>query len=134
MVDTDYVSMIEDSWKYQPEDLQKLGDFHKINRKFEGSVLNQDTYLEFIEKLVILDILDESYVNEYFIRNKAFPFSEQGFMGNETAVLNTVTFWKHYRQKHAKDLVQIATVADDYLNYKRELGIDLSVKDENEED
>jgi hypothetical protein len=58
--------------------------------------LTQETFLEFVEKLVILDVLFEPYLTENFIEYEAFPFDPNNFLGKETALLNIFTFWKHY--------------------------------------
>ena len=70
--------------------------------------------MEYIEKLAILDVLFEPFLNEYFTKYNSFPFSHEGFLGHETAVLNVFTFWKHYRNKYAKELGKVIIPKEDY--------------------
>jgi len=58
--------------------------------------LLRGTFLEFVEKLVILDVLFEPYMFNNFIEFESFPFEPKNFLGSETALLNVFTFWKHY--------------------------------------
>ena len=90
--------------------MRSLESLIKVNKSWNGNVFNndldsslkQDTFLEFIEKLVILDVLFDSYIHDNFIKYKSFPFSHEGFLGHETAV------WDHYRSKYAKELSSVA--------------------------
>lgn len=62
--------------------------------------LKSETFLQFVEKQVILDVLLDSYIQQSFIQYDVFPFSEEGFLGKETAYLNVITFWRHYWHKY----------------------------------
>jgi len=69
--------------------------------------------LEFVEKLAIMDVLFESFLQESFIKYKSFPFSAKGFLGHETAMLNVLTYWNHYRGIYFNKLKQIAVLPDE---------------------
>jgi hypothetical protein len=58
--------------------------------------LQTETFLEYVEKQVILDLLFDPFIFKNFIQFNSFPFNHEGFLGKETAVLNVFTFWKHY--------------------------------------
>ena len=64
--------------------------------KDKDDPLLQQTFLEFVEKLVILDVLLEPYLAVNFIEYDSFPYDHNNFLGKETALLNIFTFWKHY--------------------------------------
>lgn len=76
-----------------------------------------------MEKQVILDVLFEPYVQKSFIQYDAFPFSEEGFLGKETALLNVITFWKHYWHKYMDRLSQATILEDEYEKYLKAEGI-----------
>ena len=62
--------------------------------------LMQESFLEFVEKQVILDVMLEPYLFETFIQYNVFPYDPAGFLGKETAILNVFTFWKHYQERY----------------------------------
>lgn len=78
---------IEQAWeKDLTKDLRSLGSLlappelpHKADPK------KQETFLEYVEKQVILDVLFEPFIQQSYIQYDVFPFSEIGFLGNETA-------------------------------------------------
>jgi hypothetical protein len=49
-----------------------------------------------VEKQVIFDLLFDPFITKSFIEYESFPFSPEGFLGKEAALLNVFTFWKHY--------------------------------------
>jgi hypothetical protein len=74
----------------------------------------QETFLEFVEKLCILDVLIEPFLYENFIQYESFPYDPEGYLGNETALLNVFTFWKHYQGKYVTQLNSATVVEDEY--------------------
>ena len=101
----------------------------KINKNYNASVdpLKQETFIEFVEKLVILDLITRSwplnFLEENFLKIGRFPYDPRGFLGYETALLNVVTFWNHYRKKYSRLLASKVVVTDDeLLQYQKEMG------------
>ena len=74
----------------------------------------QETFLEFVEKLCILDVLIEPFLYENFIQYESFPYDPEGYLGHETALLNVFTFWKHYQGKYVTQLNSATVVEDEY--------------------
>ena len=58
-----------------------------------------------------------------FIQYDVFPFSEKGYLGNETALLNVVTFWKHYWHKYMDKLGKATILEDEYEEYLQKEGV-----------
>lgn len=44
-------------------------------------------------------------------------------MGNETAMLNVITFWKHYYHKYRDQMQEAAILEDEYEKYLMDEGI-----------
>ena len=61
-----------------------------------------------------------------------FPFSEKGFLGNETAILNVVTFWKHYWHKYMDKLGEATILEDEYADYLQKEGVLLKAEESDE--
>ena len=76
-------------------------------------------------------MLFEPYVQKSFIQYDVFPFSEEGFLGKETAMLNVITFWKHYWHKYMDQLSEATILEDEYENYLKDQGV--IIKEEEEE-
>ena len=94
--DQDLLPYIEAQWRQLPRQLQSLESLQKQPAPKAKDPLKQETFLEFVEKQVILDSLFEPYLTENFIQYNAFPYNPDDFLGKETALLNVFTFWKHY--------------------------------------
>lgn len=113
VVDSDHLEYIDNAWMEIPPEMRTLESLIKVNQGWNANVfaendieknLKQETFLEFVEKLAILDVMSDSFIQDNFIKLKAFPFSHLGFLGHETAMLNVFTYWQHYREKYAKQL------------------------------
>ena len=85
----------------------------------------KETWLEFLVKQVIMDVLFEPYIYQHFVRHKAFPYSPDGFLGHETGILNVFTFWDHYQQKYVKKLKDAAILEEEFDKYMYEEGYDI---------
>lgn len=133
VVDADHIPLIEESWQRIPRETRPLKDMLNVPRSFiqaqkgksrgdPKNPLDQDTFIEFVEKLAMLDVLLNPFLQENFIKLQSFPYSPEGFLGHETALLNVFTFWKHYRQKYASILSQVAVLEEDLHAYQKEMG------------
>ncbi len=134
IVDEGYLPHIEDKWQRLPRELRSLESFLKDSTgkieeetgfkvfNYERKINTQETWLEFIEKQVILDVLMEPYIYSNFVRYQAFPYDPEGFMGKETALLNVFTFWEHYQQKYVKKLKGAAILEEEFDKYMMEEG------------
>jgi hypothetical protein len=149
IVESDHLEYIDNAWLEIPAEMRSLESLIKVVKGWNANVfaendlennLKQETFLEFIEKLAILDVMTDSFINDNFIKHKAFPFSHLGFLGHETAMLNVFTYWEHYRSKYAKQMSQVVFEKDSISQYHRDLGvkyddhIDTQTEDESDED
>ena len=62
---------------------------------------------------------------QHFVRHKSFPFSHEGFLGHETAILNVFTFWDHFQQKYVKQLKDAAILEEEFDKYMQKEGFDI---------
>jgi hypothetical protein len=130
VVDADHVPYFEDGWRYMPKETQRLDSLLKVSESWvqteagrkRRDPLQQETFIEFVEKLAMFDVLLDPFLQENFLQLECFPYSPEGFLGHETAILNAMTFWKHYRQKYASILSQVAVSEDDLHAYQKEMG------------
>lgn len=132
VVESEHLEYIDNAWLKIPPEMRSLESLIKVNKGWNANVfaqndiennLKQETFLEFVEKLAILDVMTDSFINDNFIKHKAFPFSHLGFLGHETAMLNVFTYWSHYREIYAKQLSQVVFEKDSISQYHRDLGV-----------
>ncbi len=78
VVEEGFIPQIEQKWQRLPRGLRAIDSFLQMPEKDSASKRSpldiQETWLEFIEKQVILDVLFEPYLYRNFVRLKAFPF------------------------------------------------------------
>ena len=122
LVEHDLHPFMEDSWKRLSKNLKPLQYYLKPIDSKTQNVLQQDTFLEFIEKSVIIDFLTEPFLFKNFIQHQSFPYNPEDFLGKETAVLNYFTFWKHYQNKYQQKLSRIALLEEEYEKHQMETG------------
>jgi hypothetical protein len=65
------------SWLNITPDIKRLDHFYKIEEPIEDP--DDRSVSELIEKYVILDILYDSYITNYFIQLNRFPFDLEGY-------------------------------------------------------
>lgn len=114
IVDHDLLPFCEDKWKGLGKELVSLETFMKNKQKVEENVMKKDTFLEFVEKQVIMDVLFEPFVYKNFVQYDSFPYDPTGYLGNETAILNVFTFWNHYQAKYLKQLSSLGVLQEEF--------------------
>lgn len=138
IVDSDHVDFFEEHWQNLPREVSPLSELLKIPEIWNApkdtspnAFLNQDSFLEFVEKQVMLELLQDLFIDKYFISKKSFPFSHEGFLGHETAVLNVLTFWHHYKEKYRKEMQKKGVISAEKMEqWEKEMGYDHLKDDE----
>ena len=124
IVDHDLLPFIEHAWEKElPRELRSLSSLLAQPEAEAGDPKRRETYLEYVEKQVILDIVFEPFIQKSYIQYDVFPFTEQGFLGNETALLNVITFWKHYWHKYMDRMQEIIILEDEYEKFLQKQGV-----------
>ena len=125
VVDHDMLPFIEQAWQTDlPRELRSLDSLQRIPAlpdKLDPK--KSETFLQFVEKQVILDVMLEPYLQRSFIQYDAFPYTEKGFLASETAQLNVITFWRHYWHKYMDQMQEATILEDEYQNYLQAEGI-----------
>ena len=100
VVDVNFIDLIEDEWR-------KLD---KNMRSFSECLLPQVpntqkmTYTEYIEKHVMLDLIQEPFLMTNFIKYKTFPFSGNDTIGMHAAKPNLFMIWDHFYNRYTKKI------------------------------
>jgi hypothetical protein len=53
-------------------------------------------FMEFIEKLVILDLILEPLIQRYFVKYESFPYSCRNTVGGKENLTKVFLLWKHF--------------------------------------
>lgn len=77
--------------------------------KFKNA-MNQpalETYIEYVEKHVILDLMIEPFIRDYFVKNKIFPYQGKQYIGHKAMIQQIFVMLEHFYHQHSKDLKEI---------------------------
>lgn len=59
-------------------------------------------FIEFIEKLVILDIILKPWIQNYFVKYQSFPYSCRNTVGGKENLTKVFLLWRHYYGLYSK--------------------------------
>ena len=62
------------------------------------------TFVEYIEKHVILDIMLEPYIKNYFIIHQSFPYLAKDTIGHWSMMQNIFLIFEHYYRQYSKNI------------------------------
>eukprot|EP01017_Pseudomicrothorax_dubius_P044274 TRINITY_DN7469_c1_g1_i3.p1 TRINITY_DN7469_c1_g1~~TRINITY_DN7469_c1_g1_i3.p1 ORF type:complete len:306 (+),score=37.10 TRINITY_DN7469_c1_g1_i3:511-1428(+) len=110
VVDWSMVDILNEGWQTLNPKIQSLQKF--LQDKNEG--LTDESYLDYVEKHVILDMLMEDYIKEYFIDFGIFPFSGEGIFGREFSAVNTMTVWNYNYNRYLKKMNALEKTTDTF--------------------
>jgi len=144
-----------ENWKKLGKNIKNLKDFypsltrgndeHLIMKKSFEDELYSDKFLirpddmsfvDFIEKLVIIDFFFENFINDNFIKFQNFPFSGKHTTAWMSGFCNLFSLWDHYTKLYKEKIDQFSVYNKDYKNYFNQFNyIDNNDKEsEDEED
>jgi hypothetical protein len=99
VVDKEMVPFIQKHWRNLPN-TRKLIDLYKSIPTFnEGKRHKTNSYVEYIQKHALVDVMFNSFIADHFMNYKFFPFNGVGLPGWEVSQMNTEQFWSHFYGK-----------------------------------
>ncbi|CAG9313124.1 unnamed protein product [Blepharisma stoltei] len=99
-VENKLVDPLTEAWKNVPYDSVSFDEFLTIPKMDKDT-----TFSNYIEKHVLLDILLGTYISQFYIKNKLFPYSAHGAVGSEGQSYSTaLEFWKNFFMQHSEEL------------------------------
>jgi hypothetical protein len=63
---------------------------------FKADNQKEVLFIEFIEKLVILDLILSPLIQNYFIKYQSFPYSCRNTVGGKENLSKVFLVWNHY--------------------------------------
>lgn len=94
-----WIPYIENYWKNMDPEPKKLIDLLKLPK-----LSLKEALAERVEKHIILELLTDTYITEFYILNKYFPFNYDELMGaryNDS--LGNVALWKSCMNEYTKN-------------------------------
>lgn len=89
--ESQYTEFVAESWK-KPEVERSVFQYAECQ--------NKGQFVEFIEKLVILDLILEPLVSKYFIGYRSFPFNTTKTVGGTELINSLFVVWDYYYHKY----------------------------------
>jgi hypothetical protein len=68
--------------------------YFNLSHRLEG--VEDQSFMEFIEKLVILDLIIEPIFTRYFVKYRSFPFLCDHTIGGQENVGKIFAVWMHF--------------------------------------
>lgn len=99
IVDREMVPYIEDFWKKLPQQ-RKLVDLYKSIPSHDDPKMQNKPFVEYVQKHALADVIFNSFISDYFMKHKFFPFNGVGLYGWQTSVHNLEHFWNHFYNKY----------------------------------
>lgn len=92
VVDRQYTEFVAEAWKSSRKPACELFSYEAAE--------TGGPFIEFIEKLVILDLVLEPLVERFFIKYKRFPYSIKNKVGGPELASSLFLIWKFYYSKY----------------------------------
>jgi hypothetical protein len=151
-----YVDKILENWKKLDTKIKPLKDFYPkirtidnpnlkdfVKRTFEDDLYSDNflidsdtmTYVDFIEKLVLIDYFFENFINDNFVKYQSFPYSGKHTHAWMSGFCNLFNMWPHYNKTCREKLNQNFLIDKDYSDHLNQFNyIDTSDDEEEGED
>ena len=111
IMDFNHVEFVADKWLTLDKKIKNLSDCIIKPGKGTGDL----TYLEYVEKQVILDLIFDPFVQQNFIKFESFPFSANDTIGAAANKTNIFIIWDHYYRKYAKLINNRLSIAKEFV-------------------
>ena len=96
---------VEEYWKNLPKQRHIIDLYNTIPPNTED-----DSYVDFVRKHALVDVMLGSFINDYFMEYEYFPFSGIGLLGWKAGATNLKSFWNYY-YKEALDKLKTVKVS-----------------------
>jgi len=110
IINHDYVDSLLSSWKNLGSKLKSFDDFYRENEE-------ELEFVDYIEKLVIIDLLNGSFINNNFIKFKRFPFTVKNSTSWKNGLLSFYMVWKNYHDNYTDLFRQIPFKSENFEKY-----------------
>lgn len=76
-------------------------------------VEERETYIEYIEKHVILDLMIDPILRDYFVRHSVFPFTGKSYIGQKSMIQQIFVMLEHFYHTHSKPIRDVEPMSFD---------------------
>jgi len=100
LMDYNFIDLVEGAWiKLEPE-------MRSLQSCLQTPLPENDdlTYTDYVERHVLLDLIQEPFLKENFVEHGSFPFSGKDTVGMEMAKPNIFLIWDYHRKRYANKI------------------------------
>lgn len=116
VINHEYVDSLMDSWKNIEPKLKSFYDFYREN--------DEDISLvDYLEKLVIIDLLTGSFINDNFIKFNKFPFTVKTSQSWTNGLPSFFMVWKNYHDNYSNLFKQIPFEIQNFEKYLKKYNV-----------
>ena len=134
-----YTDKFIDNWKKLDKNVKNLKDFYpkikksEIENSFKSImkktreddlysdkfVIQADdmSFVDFIEKIVIIDFFFDNFINDNFIKYQSFPFAGKHTTAWMSGFCNIFNLWDHYSKIYKEKIDQFGIFDKEYNKY-----------------
>ncbi len=116
IINHDYVDSLLSSWKNLESKLKSFYDFYRENDE-------ELEFVDYMEKLVIIDLLNGSFINNNFIKFKRFPFTIKNSPSWKNGLLSFYMVWKNYHDHYSDLFRQIPFKTENFEKYLKKFNV-----------
>ncbi|KRX01386.1 hypothetical protein PPERSA_01289 [Pseudocohnilembus persalinus] len=100
VMDRHMADLLDEEWRNLDTKLYNFNKFYTINNKTQKDL----TFVEYIEKHVILDLMFQPILRKFFVLNQTFPFIANDLIGYTSMHTNIFIIFEHYYRNYVKML------------------------------
>lgn len=101
-MDRHVADLIDGEWQSQTDKLYSFDKFYQKDFQTTVKGKKQLTFIEYIEKHVIMDLMFEPILRKFFILNKTFPYIANDTIGYYSMNQSMFVIFEHYYRENAK--------------------------------
>ena len=101
VTDVDTSNLLEEAWPRL--DLRRLAP---LSVELSYAKDHQQSFIEYIEKQVILDMLLDPILRKYFTEFRTFPFVPEHTIGSKTMLAQLFVIYEHYFREYARSVTK----------------------------
>ncbi|CAI2364467.1 unnamed protein product [Moneuplotes crassus] len=121
VVDKDMVPFIEKQWRDLGE-TRKITDFYSaIPSNTTDEAQSSKTYVEYVQKHALFDVMFDSFVHNNFMKYSFFPFNGVGLYNWASSISSTIEYWNHFYGKYLDEFQKIDIPGEEKDLYSKKL-------------
>jgi len=116
VINHDYVDSLVNSWKNLEPKLKSFYDFYREN---DEDII----FVDYMEKLVIVDLLTGSFINDNFIIYQKLPFNVKTSSTWKSGLPSLFMLWKNFHDRYSSLFKQIPFKMENFEKHLKKFNV-----------